>query len=278
MDQNTITALLNPDATNPGADWQKGDAWLAGGTFLLSLPLPQLRRFRDLSNMGWASLEITEAGLEIGATCLGVELLEFDYPKEWTAGGLLGDSIRAFLSGFKVWGVATVGGNICTSLPAGPMTTMACALDAEYLLISPDGSTRSLPAIDFVTGNNANVLQPGELLRKVLISGTALRRSYATRRFSLTKAGRSSIFLVGTTESESGEFLLTVSAATIHPVHIRFSAIPSATELVAALNEQISFDLYFDDPNGSPEHRKHLTYIFAVEICDELAANSSKGS
>ncbi|NQU36912.1 MAG: FAD binding domain-containing protein [Actinobacteria bacterium] len=272
MDQSTVTELVTPDESNPGADWQDGDAWLADGTFLLSLPLPQLRRFRDLSKMDWPSLEITEDGLEIGATCRNIELLEFEYPSEWTAGGLLGDSIRAFLAGFKVWSVSTAGGNICTSIPAGPITTMACALEAEYLLISPDGSTRLLPAIDFVTGNNTNVLRPGELLRKVLISFEALRRNYVTRRFSMTKAGRSSIFLVGTTDPDSGEFLLTVSAATIHPVHLRFSAVPTAAELVKELDKQIPFDLYFDDPNGTPEHRKHMTYLFAGEIRDDLAS------
>ena len=272
MDQNTISELIVPDIGNPGAGWRDGDAWLAGGTFLLSLPLPQLKRFRDLSQMGWTSIEVTEAGLEIAATCRNVELLEFEYPADWTAGGLLADSINAFLAGFKVWSVSTVGGNICTSIPAGPLTTMACALEAEYVLISTEGSVRVIGAIDFVTDNNENILKSGELLRKVLISSDALHRTYAKRRFSMTKAGRSSIFLVGTTDPGTGEFLLTVSAATIHPVHIRFRSLPTTSELLTSLDEQIPFDLYFDDPNGTPEHRKHMTYLFAGEIRDELAA------
>ena len=43
-------------------------------------------------------------------------------------------SCEAFLASFKVWNSATVGGNICMSLPAGPMITMTVALEATYTL------------------------------------------------------------------------------------------------------------------------------------------------
>lgn len=269
MDQNTVVELVKPDPVSPGSDWQDGDAWLAGGTFLLSLPLPHIRRFRDLAGLGWTPIEVTEDGLEIAATCTVSELLACEPPADWIAGPLLHDCVRAFLSSFKLWNGQTVGGNICTSIPAGPMTTMACALDAEYLLISPTGEQRVVPAIDFVTGNNQNILRPGELLRKLTIRSQALHRRYALRRFSLTKAGRSSVFLVGTVDPFNGEFLLTISAATIHPLHVRCSSVPDAEELRAKL-EEIPYDKYFDDPNGRPDHRKHLTHLYAEAIRSEL--------
>lgn len=272
MDQYTIEELVEPDPLAPGTGWQEGDAWLAGGTFLHSLPLPHLRRFIDLSGTGWPTVQITADGLEIGPTCTVKQLLEFDPPAEWAAGGLLHDCVHAFLAGFKVWNTATVLGNICTSIPAGPMTTMACALEAEYTLWATDGSVRVVPAIEFVTGNNQNILAPGELLRKVDISGRALNRRYALRRFALTKAGRSSIFLVGTIDS-SGEVLITVSAATKFPAYVRFSEPPSPQQVAAELDAQIPDDLYFDDPNGRPDHRKHMTYLFADQIRAELATD-----
>ncbi|MCB0934072.1 MAG: FAD binding domain-containing protein [Mycobacterium sp.] len=272
MDQNTIEELVVPDPAAPGTGWREGDAWLAGGTFLHSLPLPHLRRFVDLSRMEWPAIHIVEDGLEIGPTCTVKQLLDFQPPPEWAAGGFLHDCVHAFLAGFKVWNTATVLGNICTSIPAGPMTTMACALEAEYTLWATDGSVRVVPAIEFVTGNNQNILAPGELLRKVNISGAALNRRYALRRFALTQAGRSSIFLVGTLDP-TGEVLITVSAATKFPVHVRFPAPPSAQEVVDELDAQVPDDLYFDDPNGRPDHRKHMTYIFAEQIRAELAAD-----
>ena len=55
-------------------DWRQGDAWLAGGTWLFSEPQPHLRRLIDLQNLGWQPLAITEASLEIAATCTIAEL------------------------------------------------------------------------------------------------------------------------------------------------------------------------------------------------------------
>jgi CO/xanthine dehydrogenase FAD-binding subunit len=271
MDQNTIEELVVPNPSAPGDCWREGDAWLAGGTFLHSLPLPHLKRFIDLSRLEWPAIQTVDGGLEIGPTCTVKQLLDFQPPPQWSAGALLHDCVRSFLAGFKVWNSATVLGNICTSIPAGPMTTMACALEASYTLWATDGSVRVVPAIEFVTGNNENILAPGELLRKVEISGRALNRRYAMRRFALTQAGRSSIFLVGTRDP-NGEVLITVSAATSFPVHVRFPEAPTAEQITAELDAQIPDELYFDDPNGRPDHRKHMTYLFAEQIRAELAA------
>ena len=82
------------------------------------------------------------------------------------------------------------------SLPAGPMITMTVALEAAYTLWARDGSERVVEAVDFVTGNHANVLAPGELLRKIDIKIHALDKHHAHRRFTLTKLGRSTIFMM----------------------------------------------------------------------------------
>ena len=270
MDQNTVRAFVVPPPDDPLLDWREGDAWLAGGTLVFYTPMPHLRRLRDLSQMDWPSITVREDGLELAATCVITELHEFIPPPQWTAGPFLRASVEEYLASFKVWNRQTVGGNICTSLPAGPMVTMGAALEATYTLWATDRSVRTVPAIEFVTGNNANILRPGELLRSIHIPLASLMRRYAVRRFTLTKHGRSSIYLVGTSDPVSGELLITVTAATIHPVHVRFATPPSAPELVAALDETIPIELYFDDPNGTPAHRRHLTYVFAEEIRAEL--------
>jgi CO/xanthine dehydrogenase FAD-binding subunit len=147
----------------------------------------------DLVPLGWRAIEATDAGLTIGATCTIRELHEFAAPADWRAGSLLKTSCEAFLASFKVWNSATVGGNICMSLPAGPMITMTVALEAGYTLWARDGSERAVEAADFVTGNHANVLAPGEVLRMIDIPISALRKRRAHRRFTLTKLGRSTI-------------------------------------------------------------------------------------
>jgi CO/xanthine dehydrogenase FAD-binding subunit len=270
MNQPTIREFLSAPADSPARYWRDGDAWLAGGTYLFSTPLPHLRRLVDLTTLDWPALTVSDAGLEIAATCRVAALHAFQPPAEWTAGPLLRRAVECFLASFKIWHSQTVGGNICTSLPAGPMITLTCALDATYTLWGAAGEWREVPAIEFVTGNNQNILRPGELLRSIFIPRASLMRRFTLRRFTLTKEGRSSIFLVGTLDPASGELLITVTAATAHPVHLRFATPPDAAALRAALDHAIPRELYFDDPNGTPAHRRHLTYHFAEQIRAEL--------
>ncbi|MGD0937821.1 MAG: oxidoreductase, partial [Streptosporangiaceae bacterium] len=100
------------------AAWRSGDAWLAGGTWLFSEPQPALSRLLDLHAYRWPSLRVRPDGLEIAATCTLAELARAQLPP-WPAASLIGHCCAALLGSVKVWNAATVGGNICLSLPAG---------------------------------------------------------------------------------------------------------------------------------------------------------------
>lgn len=225
----------------------------------------------DILSLGWHEVTPTDAGLVIGATCTIRELYEFDPPGDWRAGSLLKTSCEAFLASFKVWNYATVGGNICMSLPAGPMISMAVALEADYTLWAPDGSERTVKAADFVTGNHQNILAPGEVLRKIDIPISALRKRHAHRRFTLTKLGRSTIFMIGTQASDAADLLLTITAATTHPILLAFDSVPDADTLQERI-DQLPDEVWFDDANGAPDHRRHLAKHYAEVIRMELAA------
>lgn len=251
----------------PGATWRAGDAWLAGGTWLFSEPQPSVLRLVDLTGLGWPSLVTDANGLEIGATCTVRELHEFVPPPDWQAGPVLRTSCEAFLASFKVWNAATVGGNICMALPAGPMITMTVALDATYRLWAADGTERTVAAEDFVVGNHESVLAPGEILRSIYISADALHRRHTHRRFTLTKLGRSTIFMVGTTAGD--DLALTITAGTTRPVVLRFGALPAAEALQASI-DALPTEIWFADANGTPDHRRHLAKHYAEEIRIEL--------
>jgi CO/xanthine dehydrogenase FAD-binding subunit len=268
VDINTITEVVRRPSERPGGDWREGDAWLAGGTWLFSDQQPDLRRLIDLMPLGWDGLAVTDAGLEIGAMCTVRDLYALSAPDDWRAAPLFRTSCEAFLASFKVWNSATVGGNICMSLPAGPMITMTVALEATYTLQSTNGSERTVDAVDFVTGNHENILAPGELLRKIDIPASALRKLHAHRRFTLTQLGRSTIFMIAT-QSER-DLLLTITAGTTRPVRLAFDSVPDADALQRSI-DSIPHDVWFDDPNGTPDHRKHLAKHFAEEMRGELA-------
>jgi CO/xanthine dehydrogenase FAD-binding subunit len=272
MNLNTIKAVKRPASAEEIGTWRQGYAWLAGGTWLYSTPQLATDTLIDLRSLGWPSLEVSEAGLDIAATCTVAELFRFKPPAEWAAGPLFQHCIRAFLASFKIWNAATVGGNICMSLPAGPMITLTTALEGRYTLLPREGSPREIAAVDFVTGNHANVLQPGELLRNIHLPATALRKRFASHRSSLTHLGRSAVFLVGTQDPLTNDLLLTVTAATPKPVQLRFERMPKAGELGDAIEAAIPDDGYFDDVHGSPAYRRKLTFHFAEEIRAELEA------
>ena len=269
MDLNTVVDLMRRPVDRPGTAWRTGDAWLAGGTWLFSEPQPTVRRLVDLAALGWPSLAPAAEGLEIAATCTIRELHDFVPPDDWHAGGLLRTSCEAFLASFKVWSAATVGGNICMSLPAGPMITMTVALEATYRLWAADGTERTVIADSFVVGNHENILRPGEVLRSVHIPNQALRKRYTCRRFTLTKLGRSTIFVVGTQTPATDDLMLTITAGTTHPVVLRFETLPAADALQDHI-DAIPAQVWFADPNGTPDHRRHLAKHYAEEIRTEL--------
>ncbi len=271
MDLNTITEIATPRGRAELGAWRSGDAWLGGGTWLFSEPQPHLRRLIDLTSFGWPSLCVSESGLEIAATCRIAELDGFSCPAGWTAAQLINQCCRAFLASFKIWNMATVGGNICMALPAGPMISLAVALDGTCLIWTADGTERRMAVLDFVTGPQRNALAPGEVLRMVELPAAALTRRVAFRQISLTPLGRSAALLIGTLCPRDGRFALTITAATARPLRIQAADLPSS----AALAEQIAGianELWFNDPHGAPAWRRRTTLEFAEQIRLELGA------
>jgi CO/xanthine dehydrogenase FAD-binding subunit len=268
---NTIATIKRPHSLDEIDGWRSGNAWLAGGTWLFSEPQIHTDTLVDLELLQWPALVEREDGLEIGATCRIAELYAFRAARpEWIAGALIGECCRSFLSSFKIWNVATIGGNIVMSLPAGPMISLTAGLEATYELWPLSGEPRRVAAVDFVTGNHANVLTPGELLRSIHLPAAALRKRHAFRRASLTHLGRSSVLLIGT--RAEGEILLTVTAATLRPVQVRLEPKLAAHDVRLRIDAAIPDELYLADVHGSPQHRKHLTQYFGAEIVAELSA------
>ena len=271
MNLNTILEVKRPGSSEQIGQWREGYAWLAGGTWLFSEPQVATSTLIDLDGLGWTPLVATADGLEIAATCRIADLHAFKGPPAWRAVPLFHDCINAFLMSFKIAHEATVGGNICMSLPAGAMISLTTALEAVYTLWPRSGALRKVPAIDFVTGNNRNILAPGELLRSIHIPASALSKRFALRHASLTHLGRSAALIVGTQDKSARDMLLTITAATPRPVQMHFATVPTAAALRRAIDERIPADGYFDDVHGSADYKRHLTYHFAEQIRAELA-------
>jgi len=275
MNLNTVVEVRRPASADEITEWRDGYAWLAGGTWLFSEPQWTTDTLIDLDQLRWPALKASPAGLEIAATCRIAELYQFAAPPEWIAAPLLRECCDSLLASFKIWNAATVGGNICMSLPTGAMISLTVALEAIYTLWPRDAPPRDVAAVDFVTGNHSNVLRPGELLRSIKIPASALAKRFAFRRSSLTQLGRSAALVIGTQDRASGELLITITAATPRPVQLSFGQMPSAIDMRRAIDAKILADGYFDDVHGSPAYKRHLTLYFAEQIRVELARPES---
>ena len=227
----------------------------------------------DLTALGWAPLVERDDGLSVSATCTFAEIAAWTAPREWTAGGLFRQCCTALLGSFKVWSVATVGGNICLALPAGPMTSLAVSLDAVGVIWSPDGSERRQPVIDLVIGVESTTLRTGEVLRSIEFPAAALRSRTGYRTIALSPLGRSGTLVIARVD-EDGTFVLTVSAATDRPVQLRWPSSPSAAELGDAIE---AIDRWYDDAHGAPDWRAAMSALLAEELRVELAVDSLQG-
>jgi CO/xanthine dehydrogenase FAD-binding subunit len=277
MDMNTIEAVV--PTTDP-ALWRDGDAWLAGGTVLFSYGSTVLKRLLDLGEANWPAITVTDEGIELAATCTVAELYALPQAKEaatreWPGLALIRPCCDSFVASFKIWNMSTVGGTVCTGLPAGPMTSLCAGLDGVATILSPDGSGREVPVADLVIGDMQTVLAPGELLRSIHLPAEALSARVAFRRLSLSNLGRSGVLLIGRLDPVFG-LVITVTASTKRPVQLRFPAdqVPDAAALAAVVEHSIPWPLYHDDIHGLPAWRRDMTFKLAEEIRAELLDES----
>ena len=270
MDLNTVTEMLAPAAIAEVPAWRNGDAWLGGGTWLFSEPQPAVRRLIDVTTLGWEPIVADETGLTVAATCTIARLAAFATASDWPAAPLMLQCCRSLLGSFKVWNMATVGGNLCMALPAGPMISLMASLGAEAV-IWPQGdeaAARRVPVAAFVQGVRRTALAPSDLLRAVTIPAAALRARTAFRRISLNPIGRSGALVIGVHNADG--FALTITAATPRPVRLVFPALPDEAALLDAIERAIPLGGWYDDVHGLPEWRRAVTRRFAAEIRREL--------
>ena len=276
MDLLTVETLDRPGGDDevrallPGLGADR--ALLGGGTWLFSVPQPHLRGLVDLTAAGWTPISADGDGLVIAATATLAELADLDpdaHPA-WPALPLLAQCCEALVGSRKVWHAATVGGNICLALPAGPMITMAAALEGVAVVWDAAGNERREPVVDLVAGPQRTTLADGELLRAVHLPAAALRGRTALRKASLSALGRSAVLLAARRDPDGG-VTLAVTAALPRPAVLRYDGLPDAARLAADLDALgDTHGGWYDDPHGSPAWRHAMTRHLAEEIRTEL--------
>ena len=267
MDLNTVTSVRSA-RSRADLGLRASESFLAGGSWVFSEPQLHLTGLVDLMSLDWPALTTTPTGLSIGATCTFAELAAMPAVSGWASTPLFAQCCSALLGSFKVWNTATVGGNIALALPAGPMTSLASALDAVAVIWTADGGEKRMPVLDFVTGVQQTALNHGDLLRSIEVPETSLAARSGFRKIALSALGRSGTVVIARLDAD-GTFVVTVSGGTDRPVQRRFPGIPTAGELAAGIH---SIDRWYDDAHGAPDWREAMSALLAEQLREELGA------
>ena len=244
-----------------------GERILGGGTWLFSEPQLETTGLVDLTTLDWPAVERRPDGLRIGATCTIAMLSKIPTRPGFTAHPLFFQCATALLASFKIWNVATVGGNICQSFCAAGMVSLCVALDGVAVVWTPDGGDYRIPVADLMTGNGSNSLRPGEVLRAIDLPAVALHARTGYRKIALADLGRSGAVLTGRVDAD-GVTVFAITAATLRPTVFRYPGLPTAGELRGDVD---AADGYYTDPLGPADWRRAVSGVLLEEIRSELA-------
>ena len=152
----TLEEALELAASSPGV------VPIAGGTDVmveLNMDLGRPETLMDVSRLP----ELFEIRREISQLFLGAGVTYTRIMRELSDHTALVQASRSVGSP-QIRNRGTVGGNLGTGSPAGDALPVLAAWDAEVVLGRADGTTRSLPWREFLTGVKETAREPGELI------------------------------------------------------------------------------------------------------------------
>jgi aerobic carbon-monoxide dehydrogenase medium subunit len=162
---------------------------LAGGHSLIpamKLRLAQPQLLVDIARIKSLSY-IREEGnrILIGATTTHYQLESSDLLKNICP---LLPACGASIGDVQVRNKGTIGGSIAHSDPAGDWPAAVLALDADLVLVGPNGE-RTVKATDFFIGLLTTDIQPGEILREIRIDKPSGRFGQAYQKVAHPASG-----------------------------------------------------------------------------------------
>jgi CO/xanthine dehydrogenase FAD-binding subunit len=163
--------------------------------------------------------------LEIGATTTFTEIRRSETVRDRFP--ILAQA-AAVIGGWQIQNRATIGGNIANASPAGDSLPVLLALDAEIVLLGPDGE-RVLPYDAFHTGYRETALAPGEIVGWVRLPHPPPNCRQAFRKIGTRQAQAISKVVValvaGLEDGTVRDYRL--AAGSVAPVPVRLEAVES---------------------------------------------------
>ena len=264
-----------------------GEAFLGGGTFLRSGPVPAgVTGLVDLKGMGWEPWSVDGTGVRVGGMCTLEELATgpgaLAAPSDPAQGSPMAPSgpyralgiVHPWVSAVslppEVARAATVGGNLALGLPLGSVAGLFEVLHAHALLWTPDGGSREVAVADLVAGAGDVDLAPGELLREVRVPAHVLEERTALRCASLTSVGPPPVMVAGRTGTHAPKVTITASVPAPQSIWVRDHG------MLDRWMDSLDRDgIWFEDTHGTRAWRAATTRRLAHEVFAELSGVSS---
>lgn len=169
MKQTNVNEYFKPETINEAIsilDEYKGEiSILAGGTDLMVDNDPAMEALLDIDDLALNYIKKDDEYLKIGSATTFNEILESkeiysDFRGLWDSAKVLADK--------TIRNVATIGGNICSSVPSGDSIPPLMTMDA-VLVIRTAKEELKVKIEDFFTGPKQNVLKKGQILKEIII-------------------------------------------------------------------------------------------------------------
>jgi len=239
--------------------------------------LHQIKNWLDLDKLDeLRKIEILENELHIGAMVTHLQLMKSDWIKENFA--VLAAAAEDVGSP-QIRSRGTIGGNICTSSPAGDLLAPLLSYQASFKLQSAEAE-RIVGAEKFFTGPKRNLMEADELLTEIIIPLTENEREGAW-----VKVGRRKALVISTLtlsvvlEFEAEQIVKAgVAMGSVAPTPIRLGEVEemmlgnTLAELdYKKLGQEVKVRINpIDDLRGTKEYREDAAADVMIRALNEI--------
>ncbi|MBE7552831.1 MAG: FAD binding domain-containing protein [Anaerolineales bacterium] len=258
---------------------------LAGGTDLLvqikehRRPVEALLSLKRVSEMHQLSLNGT---LVLGtAVSLAQIAAEQQIRQNYAA---LADG-AALIGSVQIRSMATVGGNLCNASPSADTAPPLLVLQAQAVITTAEGE-RTVPLAEFFLGPGRTILQPGEMLKEIVVPQPPARSGSCYLRHTPRAAMDIAVVGVAAAISLDAEGIIAearLALGAVAPTPMRAAAAEALLpgqrltgELLAEVGHVAAQEARpIDDLRASADYRRHLVNVLTQRVLSQALARAA---
>lgn len=274
MKQSNVKEYYKPasveEAISLLGDYQGDIKVISGATDLFTEDHKDIEALVDITKLGLSYIKEEDSFIKIGAATTikqiqKSELIKSKFQSLWEASKVFADH--------TIINTATIGGNICMSLPSSDTIPPISSMNAIYIINTPSGE-KKVKAEDFTIGAKENILKTAEILTEIQIPlcegscGTSFEK--ATRNSEDLALVNGAAFIKVDEDnkvSEARVALGTVGPKVVRPKKFEDALIGLKLEDEDKIDELSELVLESISPRSSirttKEYRTHMSKVFS---------------